>query len=208
MKMNSDSSGFQLSNFARFCFAAGISLATLSAAPRAKAAEPNGVYRVTSGQSIVSTDSGTFRVPPKHLREILTQCGPIKVRNKKLQMKGDLVDCFHRILYRSFTFSDGSEIDTTKVRNSPSIAFKDSGTSFTGKASEPIRSTMTRIYDGDIENFFLQLTTDVSAKVTGDTITVTFRYSGRSDHSQSTGKVVISGTTSRPATSFWPASIP
>src|SRR6188508_1687240 len=134
MKTISHPPGFRLSNVTRFCLAAGISLVTLSAAPRAKAAEPNGVYQVIGGQSLVITDSGTFRVPPKYLREILTQCGPIKVRNKKLQMKGDIVECFHRIVYRSITYSDGSEIDTTKVRNSPSITFKDRGVSFTGKA--------------------------------------------------------------------------
>ncbi|MES2475470.1 MAG: hypothetical protein V4640_06800 [Verrucomicrobiota bacterium] len=208
MKTINPSPGFRLSNVTRFCLAAGLSLATLSAAPRAKADQPNGVYQVTGGQSLVITDSGTFRVPPKYLREILTQCGPIQVRKKKLQMKGDIVECFHRILYRSLTFSDGSEVDTTKVRNSPSITFKDRGASFTGKASEPIRSTITRVYDGDIENFYLRLTTDVSAKVIDDKITVTFRYTGRSENYQNTGKIVISGTTSRTATSSTLTSLP
>ncbi len=189
------------SKCARFWLAAGVSLVTLSAAPRAVAAEPNGFYKVTGGQSLVETDSGTYKVPQKYLRELLLQCDPIKVGGNKLQMKGDIVDCFHRALYLSVTDSSLAHTDTTKVRNSPSITFKDSGGSFLGKANEPIRSIIVRSYEGDVPFFSLRLTTNVSAKVVGDKITVTFRSSGRNENYSYSGKIIIYGNKSRTATS-------
>lgn len=188
MKTTTTSSVSRFTKFARVCLAACVSLVTLSAAPRSMAAAPNGAYEIIGGSGSLSSSGQTITIPKQFFKELAKQGGDIVVKNNKLQInRYTTADVFEVILPGA-----GSIIEEVKVTGPSSITLTPTGESFAGKTTQPILTTLIGV-DNDDEDFTVKLTTNVSATVTGNRITVTLRFSGGDKNAQVSGKITLRG---------------
>ncbi len=188
MKTSTTPSVSRFSKFARICLVACVSLVTLAAAPRAVAAAPNGAYKITGGTGSLTSEGFTIPIPKRFFQELAKQGGEIVVKNNKLQInRYTTAEVFEVILP-----GVGSILEEIKVTGPSSITLAPSGETFTGKTSQPILTTLIGV-DGDDEDFTVKLTTNVTATVTGERITVTLRFSGGDKNAQLSGKITLRG---------------
>ncbi len=178
----------RFSKFARVCLAISGLLITLAAAPRAVAAAPNGAYELIGGKGSLSSEGKTITIPKLVFQEIVGQGGAIVIRNNKLQLNRNLTGDFFKVFLQTV----GTKITKIKSTGPTSITLVASGESFTGRTTQPIRTTLTGT-DDEGDSFNVSLTINVSVTVSGDRITVTTRFSGGDENEQISGNITLRG---------------
>lgn len=185
--LSSRNTGFsRFTNVGRLLLAtACVSLVSVAAAPKALAAQPNGVYEFKSASGSVKFDGDSISIPEwvvKRLAGVVN--GEITIENRTLRISRNATAKIVNEL------GDDFNVDvSTKVSGPTSVTFTKNDGVFKARTTSPVVAS----FEGDAfgEDFSGELVTDVSATVEGKTLRVVIKFSGDAFTSNFSGRLVV-----------------
>ena len=176
----------RLANLGRLLLATlCVSLVSFTAAPKATAAAPNGVYQVTSASGTVKFGDDTIDLPASVAKRIADVTrGEITIRNKTLQLNKNATA---KVVTRLADDLD-IEVETT-VSGPSSIVLSKVETTYKAKTAYPISTLIEGSFNGN--DFTGQLDTEVRATVKGRTLKIVITFSGEALGKEFSGKLVV-----------------
>ncbi|MEO5913290.1 MAG: hypothetical protein ABIS50_03585 [Luteolibacter sp.] len=181
-------SSSRLANFGRLLLAAlCVSLVSFAASPTAFAAAPNGSYEFTSASGSAEFGDHTVHLPQALVKKLAGVIGgKITIEDSTLQLNRNATAKVVTEIGDKFDFSV-----ETSVTGPTSLVLEKGEIGYAGQTADPIVVAFDGNFHG--EDFSGELSTQVSARVKGKTLTVVVKFSGHALGADFSGKLTVVG---------------